>query len=982
MKRLIVIISIIFLSISLSAQTDEEISTLIKNGVYAEKEGDLQNAINYFEQSKDGLEKMGKKDKKLYIMVSYKLANCYSSIGDNANVEKNIKIGSKVLEILKEDDPQFVVFAHNLADCYYVIGNYLRAIEISNKALEICKEIKGETNPDYLRVLRNTSLYYYKNGDYSKAIELYTKEQNLIRMINGENNTDYATALIHLANCYSDIGDYPHAIEYGTKALDVRKSVLGENHLDYAETLSDLTTFCNYLNDHPHAIEYGTKALEIRKSLLGENNPDYATSLNNLAYSYFAANNYTKAIELGTKALEIEKKNSRENSNSYAVCLNNLALYNSFEGNNSKAIELCSKALEICRSIRGEVSLEYPMILTNLALYYSYSEDFLKAKKLGIDALEIQKKVTGEKHPRYMSILRFVALCDIFLGNYRDALSNVAKSISLCNSIILQFFSDLSSDQRSSYWNNNSYLFTELFPSVSFQAHSNNIGDIYNQSALFAKGILLTTDLEIRNLILESGDSALITKYNTLSSNISIYNKLIETPINRRFVNADSLSNVIQRQEMELIKESKAYGDYTRNLTINWKDVQSGLGEKDIAIEFLDFPIYNSDSTLYVALTLKNDYDCPHMVTLFERNQLKAIPQNVYYTHTCVSDIIWKPLEKELEGVRNIYFAPSGDLHRIGIEYLPISNTENISDVYTLHRLSSTRQIAVIQDETKGKNTILYGGINYDEKSNTIANDSAFTNGTKLRSSFSYRANTDSLSLRNSFEYLDGTKRETDIIAKDMKQHNVPCIYYYGTNGTEESFKKLDGTRPKVMHIATHGFYFTEEEAVKSQFVRPEIDLLNDGGLQAGRNVEQKPMTRSGLLFSGCNRIIRHEQIPDEEEDGILTAQEISTLDLRGLDLVVLSACQTGLGDIISGEGVFGLQRGFKKAGAKTIIMSLWNVNDDSTMKMMTSFYHHYLEGMSKEEAFRAAQDELRKNSLPHQERPDWAAFIIMDAIN
>ena len=105
-------------------------------------------------------------------------------------------------------------------------------------------------------------------------------------------------------------------------------------------------------------------------------------------------------------------------------------------------------------------------------------------------------------------------------------------------------------------------------------------------------------------------------------------------------------------------------------------------------------------------------------------------------------------------------------------------------------------------------------------------------------------------------------------------------------------------------------------------------------------------------------------------------------LDLRGLDLVVLSACQTGLGDVISGEGVFGLQRGFKKAGAKTIIMSLWNVNDDSTMKMMTSFYHHYLDGMSKEEAFHAAQNELRKNSQSQQERPDWAAFIILDGIN
>ena len=140
-------------------------------------------------------------------------------------------------------------------------------------------------------------------------------------------------------------------------------------------------------------------------------------------------------------------------------------------------------------------------------------------------------------------------------------------------------------------------------------------------------------------------------------------------------------------------------------------------------------------------------------------------------------------------------------------------------------------------------------------------------------------------------------------------------------------------------------------------------------------------MTRSGLLFSGCNRAFRHEQIPEGEEDGILTAQEISTLDLRGLDLVVLSACPTGLGDIVSGEGVFGLQRGFKKAGAKTIIMSLWNVNDESTMKMMTSFYHHYLNGMSKEEAFYTAQDELKKGSPSQQERPDWAAFIMLDGI-
>lgn len=971
-----------FLCISLFAQTDEEISTLIKNGVYAEIEGDLQNAITYFEQSKEGLEKMKKTDEDIYIMISYKLANCYSNKGDLTNVEKHIQIGSKVLEILKEDDPQFVVFSHNLADCYYVIGNYLRAIEISNKALEVCKDIKGESNPDYLRVLRKTSLYYYQNSDYSKAIELYTKELVLIRNINGENNPDYATALIHLANCYSDIGDYPYALEYGTKASEILKSVLGENHPDYAESLSNLNTYCNHLHDYLQAIEYGSRALEIRKSLLGENNSDYAMSLNNIAFSYFGLGKYDKAIELGTEALEIVRAISGENGNNYAIYLNNLALYYSFEGNNSKAIEFCSKALEICRSIKGEISQEYSTLLANLALYYSYSENFLKAKKLGIDALEIQKKVTGDKHPRYIAMLRFVAICDVFLGNYSNALSNVTKSISLCNSNILQFFSGLSSHQRSSYWEGISYLFTDLFPSVSFQVHSNNTSDLYNQSALFAKGILLTTDMEMRKLVFESGDSTLITKYINLSSNISIYNKLIETPFDKRIVNLDSLNSVIQRQEMELVKDSKAYGDYTHNLTINWKDVQRGLGDNDIAIEFLDFPIYNTDSIIYVALTLKKDYDSPHMVTLFERNQFKAIPENVYYTQTYVSDLVWKPLKEEFKDVKNIYFAPSGELHRIGIEYLPISNTEIISDVYTLYRLSSTRQLAVIQDKTEGKNTILYGGINYDEKSSGFSTDSTSAGGAVLRSAFT-RANVDSLSLRSSFDYLEGTKREADMIAKDLKLHRVPYIYYSGINGSEESFKQLDGTKPKVMHIATHGFYFTETEAEKTQFARPEMELVFDGFQKERRPTEDKPMTRSGLLFSGCNHAFRHEQIPKDEEDGILTAQEIAMLDLRGLDLVVLSACQTGLGDVISGEGVFGLQRGFKKAGAKTILMSLNKVDDEATRILMVEFYRNLMNGKTKRQSLYDAQQYLRKVDNGKYNAPKyWASFVMLDGLN
>ena len=270
---------------------------------------------------------------------------------------------------------------------------------------------------------------------------------------------------------------------------------------------------------------------------------------------------------------------------------------------------------------------------------------------------------------------------------------------------------------------------------------------------------------------------------------------------------------------------------------------------------------------------------------------------------------------------------------------------------------------------------MLYGGLRYDGKSGDGAQNSV--NSTERRSLFIPQyANVDTLGLRGSYEYLPGTKDEADQIASNLKSHSIPYSYYEGNDGTEESFKGLDGTKPRLLHIATHGFYLTEQDALRTDFARPLM-------LEEDRHAyhEDKPMTRSGLLLSGCQAALDHQELPAGAEDGILTAQEISKLDLRGLDLVVLSACQTGLGDITSGEGVFGLQRGFKQAGARTIIMSLWKVSDSATRQLMTSFYGHYLSGKSKEQAFRMAQDGLRKQGMPNQKKPDWAAFVMLDGI-
>lgn len=902
------------------------------------------------------------------------------------NFDEAIRFCTEAIKIYKRvlgtDHPYYAASLSKLANYNSKAGNYSEAVRIGTEAIEIEKRVYGTESLDYATSLNNLSGYYLDIGNYTETLRLLTEAMEIYKRVSGTESLNYAISLNNLADYFFHIGNYSDAIRLGIEAMDLYKKVIGTEHHLYALSLSNLANYYSQVSNFSEAIRLETEAMEIYKRVLGTEHPNYAASLNILAINKSEIGCHSEAIRLGTEAMEVYKRVLGTEHPEYARSLHNLANYYSKVGNYSEAIRLETEAMEIRKRVIGIEHPFYATSLQNLAEYNSDLGNYSEAIRLDTEAMEIFKRVLGTEHPYYAIALNQLAIHYTELGNFFKAFDCLQHSLNKSQSFVLKNFTELSSRTQENMWINKfAYKYNILLPQITTKIQSKqSLSELYDKTCLFAKGILLNASKEIRKLILESGDSIIIDKYNALSSNICLYNKLLEKPIKERFMNADSLNRVIEQQEMVLARESKVFGDYTHNLTISWRDVQRGLGDNDIAIEFLDFPIYKTDTIMYVALTLKKGYDSPRMVTLFEGNQLKAIPDSIYYTHFNVSDLLWKPLEEELEGVRNIYFAPSGDLHRIGIEYLPISKTESISDVYKLHRLSSTRQLAVIQDETKGKKNILYGGINYDEKSNVVSTDSASTKGAVLRSA--YRSNVDSLSLRNSFEYLEGTKREADLIAEDMKQHGEPYIYHSGTDGSEESFKKLDGTRPKAMHIATHGFYFTEAEAEKSQIARPEKEFLMVEDQNVGRTIEYKPMTRSGLLFSGCNRIIRHEQIPDGEEDGILTAQEISTLDLRGLDLVVLSACQTGLGDIISGEGVFGLQRGFKKAGAKTIIMSLWNVNDESTMKMMTSFYHYYLEGMSKEDAFHKAQDELRKDCPSQHERPDWAAFILLDGLN
>jgi len=323
-----------------------------------------------------------------------------------------------------------------------------------------------------------------------------------------------------------------------------------------------------------------------------------------------------------------------------------------------------------------------------------------------------------------------------------------------------------------------------------------------------------------------------------------------------------------------------------------------------------------------------------------------------------------------------IYFSADGALLVTGIENLPfvkpvvrdgvIESYFSIADIFDVHRLSSTRELVTRQNIKQGQDAVIYGGLTYDMSTRDMVVDMNNYPAVRKRDIVFVENDCNTRAERAAIAkipYLEGTRIEADSITSiinESQDSHISAKSYIANEGTEASFKDLSGKQKKIIHIATHGFYHNKAN-------------------QNYNNLKDNPLLRSGLFFSGADNAYNGVYIPEGLEDGILTAQEISTLDLQGTDLVVLSACETAQGDI-SSDGVFGLQRGFKMASAGGSLMSLWKVDDDATQVLMTEFYRHWMSGKSKHEALKIAKNIVRSHKK--WESPlYWAAFILLDGI-
>ena len=866
----------------------------------------------------------------------------------------------------------------NVASAYYWMHDFVSAIALEESAVDLYKKSIPDNKEGLAYALNLLSIFHVEGYRMEGTVELLEESAAIYKDLYGEYSMEYARSQANLGVTLSNCGREVEGLAYFEKSLDILGVVLGEESDDYIHTALNLAAAFNELSFYEKAAKIceKVKSIEERKEIGAK---EQAMCRNYLARAYNGMGYYDRAVEIEEQEIALLKSYCKETDLDYITALHNLAVYLMFS-DLPRSLDMELKVLDLRRHILGESHILTIGSRNVLAQIYSKMGDYGRAEDLAKESLALVEKHYGKYGQYYSSVLYNYGAFSFLNGHHDNTVKAMSEYVDYSSNMVLNYFTGLNAGNRNDFWSKYAKVFTLELPYYTYYSSDTGFAPILYNGMLLSKGLLLSADTQLRETILSSGDAELLSTYEQLCDmRDQLTQACGQVAQGDTTINIDSLTQLVDRQEQLLVRKSSAVGDFTKNLRVKWQDVKAALKPEDLAIEFVRCPIDN-DSVVYMAVVLRADSSQPKVYRLFEERELSDLS---YYDEQTAFKL-FEPMAGELEGISNIYFSPDGELYNKAIENMPAGKGMFLSDLWNFYRLSSTRELVIQHDIPETGNAVIYGGIRYDADVSQLAYDSNTNHGSRSLDDLSFVA--DSLHLRAGASYLPATKNEAEEVERTLSAHHIPTSLKTDTDATEMSFKVLPREGVRMLHIATHGFYWTEREATKMS----KLSFLQQSTGQPADS-EDKMLTRSGLLFAGANHVLKGLPLPEGLDDGILTAKEISRMDLRGLDLVVLSACQTGLGEI-KGDGVFGLQRGFKKAGANTLLMTLWKVDDDATRLLMTHFYELLMSGHAKNVALRMAQHAVRtytvegetdpQKSHPYKDPLFWAAFILLDALH
>lgn len=800
----------------------------------------------------------------------------------------------------------------------------------------------------YLRCLSNIGLVYLVQGRMNEAKQYIDDALTRSETMQGKSSAAYAANLNSQAKLEQQLGKYNEAEKKFKEAQEISKVVFGEASMQNAIVMNNKAMLYQDLGRYDQAVTLMKESIIAadaapKKALEGKKSFDSRKFQLNLATMYQLSGDLQQSE---TSFLEIKKifeNRLQKNNPEYASLLNQLGLLYIEMGKMDQVEALLLKATDIYKKKFTENNGAYAKALTDLGNFYRMQSRFDEAEKALVNAKDINLNVLGLNHPDYVKSVEDLGILYWKKGDFAKAKPYYSEAMDKSLEFITHYFAPMSEVEKTKYWDVLQPRFQRFF-NYAIDASVNDLDillEMYDYQ-IATKALLLSATNKIKQTILASGDQALIDDYLSWiaqKETLARYYALSKEELTKQNINLVALESQANDLERSLSERSKDFSQGYAAEKIDYAKVASLLIENEAIVEMIRLRNFEKDFTTdsrYAAMVITKGAAVPKLVILENGNQLET-RYFKYYKNSIQQksedeysyDQFWSKVDPLLVGKKTIYFSPDGVYNQINISTLKNKSGEFMLNRYDLVVLGNSKDLMSIKNKKPSpgkKDAFLLGFPNYGG---------------------------------NEVAALPGTKVELDAISKILKTNGYKVTELTVNEASEKNLKAVRG--PQLMHIATHGYFLADGGAV---------------GIST-ENAKSNPLLRSGLLLAGASNTLSGNVIPDltSNDNGILTAYEAMNLSLEGTDLIILSACETGLGDVRAGEGVYGLQRAFQVAGANALIMSLWKVDDAATQLLMTNFYTNWVKSTNKLKAFKQAQLQLMaKYKDPYY----WGAFVMM----
>jgi CHAT domain-containing protein len=913
-----------------------------------------------------------------------------------------IPTAQKVLKIrekeLGPEHPSVAASLNNLASLYHDMGNYSVAEPLYKRSLAIREKTLGPEHPDVARSLNNLAELYRNMGNYAAAESLFKRSLAISEKAEGPEHPSVVTSLNNLAVLYRGMGNFAAAEPLFKRSLAISEKAKGPEHPDVATILNNLADLYCHMGNYAAAEPLYKRSLLISEETLGQEHPSVATSLNNLASLYHDMGNSRAAEPLYKRSLVIREKTLGPEHADVGQSINNLAELYQKMGNYAAAESLYKRSLAIEEKALGQEHPSVATTLNNLAELYREMGNSGAAEPLYKRSLAIDEKTLGPEHPNVARSLSNFALLKAELGDKQQSLESIIRALRVNEGIIEQITSFTSGDHTMQYLTT---IQSGIKVCLSLVSSRMSEEDKACREAFGAwlrrKGVVLEAQRKMQQALIDAGDREAAKVFEELSQTRARLAELTFAGPGKEKPEAyqKRLKELnVQKEELEakLSNLSQAYTQARKARKVTAEEVAKALPQGAVLVDFARIDVFNFGAkgneekwlpAHYLAFVLRpgqgQDVALVDLGTADEidaaLNQFKnAVTQQHVKARDLsrkLHDLVFGPLERELSGAQRVFLSPDGALNLLPFEVLRDPEGKYLIEKYTFNYLAAGRDLVGFSEKkASAEKSLLLGDPDFDLDSNKKS-QALDRLGMRLDTAVASVRSAEQRSFR--FDRLPNTRKEVSAIGDLLGKGH--CEVFLDSSALEEVLQARKA--PRILHLATHGFFLKDQELPETRGIGGMVSFTGmDQGfaLPPGPRVNiENPLLRSGIALAGANRAGTSGQ----GSDGILTADEVLALRLRGTELVVLSACETGLGEVKTGEGVFGLRRAFAQAGARSMVMSMWSVPDEPTKDLMVEFYKNILSG--KLDRCQALRQAALKMKQKYGDNPYyWGAFVFL----